>query len=89
MDTIIFKIDKKIKKKAQRRAKVGGFSLSDYYRHATRSLAEGATTIEMVSTSLNTKTKRELIKISSDIQIGKKLSPVFSSATETIKYLKK
>lgn len=90
MVTIIFKIDKKIKEKAQKQAKKGGFSLSDYYRRATYSLAEGERSMEIVDKpKLNAKTIRELIKISKDIKEGKNLSPTFSSVAEMKKYLSK
>lgn len=89
MDTIIFKVDKKIKEKAQKQAKKGGFSLSDYYRHATASLAEGECTVDIVERPrLNTKTIRELLKISEDIKKGRNLSPIFHNAEDAINYLK-
>lgn len=90
MDTVIFKIDKKLKEKAQKQAKKGGFSLSDYYRHATVSLAEGECTVDIVEKpKLNAKTIRELLKISKDIKEGKNLSPVFNNADDAINYLKR
>jgi len=90
MDTVIFKIDKKLKEKAQRQAKKGGFSLSDYYRHATVSLAEGDCTVDIVERpKLNAKTIRELLKISKDIKEGKNLSPAFHSVKEMKAYLEK
>ncbi|MFH0804018.1 MAG: hypothetical protein V1896_00230 [Candidatus Zambryskibacteria bacterium] len=90
MDTIIFKVDKKIKEKAQKQAKKGGFSLSDYYRHATVSLAEGDCTVDIVERPrLNAKTIRELLKISRDIKEGKNLSPVFHTVEEMKAYLGK
>ncbi|MEK7117056.1 MAG: hypothetical protein AAB837_02740 [Patescibacteria group bacterium] len=90
MDTIIFKVDKKIKEKAQKQAKKGGFSLSDYYRHATVSLAAGECTVEIVEKpKLNARTIRELLKISEDIKKGKNLSPVFHTVEEMRKYLEK
>ncbi len=89
MDTVIFKIDKKLKERAQKQAKKGGFSLSDYYRSVTIPLAEGKSKIGLVQEEqLNAKTVRELLKISKDIKEGKNLSPVFHNAKEAIDYLK-
>jgi hypothetical protein len=90
MDTIIFKIDKKLKEKAQKQAKKGGFSLSDYYRHATISLADGECTMEIVERpQLKEKVVHELLKISKEAREGKNLSPVFASVEEMKKYLSK
>jgi len=89
METVIFKIDGKLKEKAQRQAKKRGFSLSDYYRLVTIPLAEGETTVEIVNRpKLNTKTRRELIKMSRDAREGKNLSPAFYNAEDAINYLK-
>jgi hypothetical protein len=90
MDTIIFKIDKKLKVRAQKQAKKGGFSLSDYYRHATISLADGESTMEIVNRpQLKDSVICELLKISKDIKEGKNLSPTFTSVEEMKKYLDK
>lgn len=89
MDTVIFKVDKKLKERAQKQAKKGGFSLSEYYRHATVSLAEGDCTVDIIERpKLNARTIRELLKISEDIKKGRNLSPVFDNAEDAINYLK-
>jgi len=89
MDTIIFKIDRKLKEKAQKQAKKGGFSLSDYYRRATISLADGESTIEIVSRpKLKDKVIKELIKMSQDFKEGKNISPAFTNVEDAIAYLK-
>lgn len=90
MDTVIFKIDKKLKERAQKQAKNGGFSLSDYYRRATISLADGECTMEIVNRpQLKDSVVRELLKISKDAKEGKNLSPVFHTIEEMKKYLEK
>ena len=90
MDTVIFKIDKKLKAKAQKQAKKGGFSLSDYYRHATVSLAEGESVVGIIDRpKLKNKVIRELLKISKDIKEGKNISPTFTSVEEMKKFLEK
>lgn len=88
MDTVIFKIDKKLKERAQKQAKKGGFSLSDYYRHATISLAEGKSRISLVQEEkFNGKTAREIQQALNDIKKGKNLSPAFKTIAEMKEYL--
>ena len=90
MDTVIFKIDKKLKEKAQKQAKIGGFSLSDYYRRATISLADGKCTMEIVDRpQLKDKVVRELLRMSKDARESKNISPTFTSVEEMKKYLSK
>lgn len=90
MDTVIFKIDKKLKEKAQKQAKKGGFSLSDYYRRATISLADGESTVEIVTRpKLKDKVLRELLRMSQDFKEGKNISPAFTNIEDMKKYLNK
>lgn len=90
MDTVIFKIDKKLKEKAQKQAKKGGFSLSDYYRKATISLASGESTVEIVTRpQLKDSVVRELLKMSQDFKEGKNISPAFTNIEDMKKYLSK
>jgi hypothetical protein len=90
MDTIIFKIDKKLKEKAQKQAKKGGFSLTDYYRNVTVPLAEGKVTMGVIpqkEEKFNAKTAREMRQALKDIKEGKNLSPAFKTIEEMKKYL--
>ena len=69
---------------------MGGFSLSDYYRRATVSLADGECTMEIVNRpQLKDSVVRELLKISKDIKEGKNLSPRFKNVDEMKIYLEK
>lgn len=89
MDTVIFKIDKKLKEKAQKEAKKGGFSLSDYYRQATVSLVEGQSRVGFVQEEkFNAKTAREIRQALKEIKQGKGLSPGFDNVEDAINYLK-
>ncbi len=45
---IMFKIEDKLKKAAQKRAREEGITLSDFYKSATRSFIEGKMTIGMI-----------------------------------------
>lgn len=88
MDTVIFKIDKKLKERAQKQAKKGGFSLSDYYRSVTIPLAEGKSSIGLIQEEhFNAKTAREIRQALKDIKEGKNLSPAFKTVEEMKKYL--
>jgi hypothetical protein len=91
MDTIIFKIDKKLKEKAQRQAKKGGFSLTDYYKNMTIPLAEGKVTMGIIPTreeKFNAKTARELRQALKDIKKGKNIEGPFHSVEEFMKGLR-
>ncbi len=89
MDTVIFKIDKKLKQAAQKRAQIKGFSLTDFYKSATQSFVNNELDFGLIiRPQLKDKVVRELLKISKDIEKGKNLSPVFNNAEDAINYLK-
>lgn len=46
---IIFKIDEKLKKSAQKKAKEQGITLSRFYQSATKSFVEGRATVGMIT----------------------------------------
>lgn len=88
METINFKIDKKLKQAAVKTAKKKGFSLSDYYRSATVSLVDGKSSVGFVQEEkFNEKTAREIRRALKDIKEGKNLSPAFKTVEEMRKYL--
>jgi hypothetical protein len=90
MDTIIFKIDKSLKKAVQKRAYKEGFTISDVFNFAARSFARGDSNVEFVTRpQLNAKTRRELLRASKDIKEGKNLSPMFDNAKDAVAYLKR
>ena len=85
---VIFKIDKKLKDKAMRKAQHEGIALASVYKLATQAYIKGALDVQFAPPpSLNTKTRRELIKISQGIKEGKNLSPAFKTVEEMKKYL--
>lgn len=91
MDTVIFKIDKKLKIRAQKQAKKGGFSLTDYYRNMTIPLAEGKVTMGVIPKKeerFNTKTARELHQALKDIKKGKNIEGPFHSVEDFMKELR-
>ena len=90
MDTVIFKIDKKLKQAAQKRAQIKGFTLTDLYKSATLSFVNDEIDFGLViRPQLKDSVVRELLKISKEAKEGKNLSPTFSSVEEMKKYLSK
>ena len=86
---VIFTIDKGLKKEAMQKARSFGLSFSSVLNLATRAFVDGKVDIQMVETKpFNTKTAKKLTSILSDIEKGKNLSPMFSSAKDAILYLK-
>ena len=87
---VIFKIDKKIKEKAQRKAKNSGLTFSDILQMATYAYVRDSfePVLMRKEEKLNLKTQRELLKISNDIKQDKNLSPVFKNAKDAIAWLK-
>jgi antitoxin component of RelBE/YafQ-DinJ toxin-antitoxin module len=85
---VIFKIDKKLKDQAMKKAQKEGIAFASVLKLATQAYVKGSLDVELVPQErLNAKTRRELIKISKDIKEGKNLSPVFTSVEEMRKYL--
>lgn len=89
---IIFKIDKKLKDAAQKRARQEGIALSDLYQLTTRSFVKGDLSIGLVSKGEqlipNNRTTRLLREARKDIRMGKGLSPRFKDAKTAISYLR-
>ena len=87
---VIFRIDKKIKEQAQRKAKGSGLTFSDILQMATYAYARGdfEPVLMRKEEKLNAKTYRELVKISKDIKEGKNLVGPFNSSEEMIKSLR-
>ena len=85
---VIFKIDKKLKEKAMKKARGEGIAFASVLKLATQAYIKGNLDVELVGRpKLNEKTRRELLKISKDIKEGKNLSPAFGSAKAAIAYL--
>ncbi len=87
---VIFKIDKKIKEKAQKKARSNGTTFSDVLRMMSYKYTDG--TLEPVfevREELKPSVRKSLIRISEDFKKGKNLSPIFYSAKDAIAYLKK
>lgn len=87
---VIFKIDKKLKERAMRKARREGVAFASVLKFATRAFIEGQFNVGLVENEVfNVKTRRELIKISRDIREGKNLSPRLKTVEEIKNYLQK
>lgn len=86
---VIFKIDKKLKDQAMKKAQHEGIAFASVLKLATQAYINGKLDVELVpQEKLNAKTRRELIQISKDIKAGKNLSPTFNNVEAAIAYLK-
>jgi len=86
---VIFKIDKKLKERAMKRAENEGLPFASVLKLATKAYVEGDLTIGIVTKEeFNTKTRREIGKALKDIKKGKNLSPTFDNIRDAIRYLK-
>ena len=86
---VIFKVDKKLKEKAMKKAQNEGIAFSSVLKLATQAYVDGALSVQLVAQpKLNAKTRRELLKVSKEIREGKNLSPFFNNAQDAIAYLK-
>ena len=86
---VIFKIDKKLKDQAMKKAQGEGIALASVLKLATHAYVKGSLDVQLVAESkLNAKTRKELETALKDIKAGKNLSPAFNNIEDAIKYLK-
>ena len=86
---VIFKIEKKLKEQAMKKAQSKGIALASMLKFATKAFVEGRLDVGLVGTEIfNAKTRREMEKISRDIKLGKNLSPAFNNVKDAMAYLK-
>ena len=86
---VIFKIDKKLKDQAMRKAKDEGIAFSSVLKLATKAFVENQMNIGLVGEEVfNKKTRKILERELKDIKTGKNLSPAFNNAKDAINYLK-
>lgn len=85
---VIFKIDKKLKDQAMKKAQNEGIPFASVLKLATKAYVHGHLTLGLIgSEEFNAATKKELKTAQKDIAKGKNLSPSFTSADEAINYL--
>lgn len=86
---VIFKIDKKLKDKAMRKAQNQGLPLASVLKLATKAFVEGRLNVDLVGgEKFNPAARREIGEALEDIAAGKNLSPRFNSAKASLKYLR-
>lgn len=85
---VIFKIDRKLKDQAMKKAQNQGLPFASVLKMATKAFVDGDLTIGLVgSEKFNIATTKEIKAALKDIAKGKNLSPRFSSAKEAVQYL--
>ena len=85
---VIFKIDKKLKEQAMKKAQNEGIAFSSVLKLATQAYIKGNLDVELVAQPrLNEKTRKELTQVLKDIKSGKNLSPRFNNIKDAINYL--
>ncbi len=86
---VIFRIEKKIKEQAQRKAKGSGLTFSDILQMATYAYVKNdfEPVLMRKEERLNIKTRRELMKTSKDIKERKNLFGPFDSGEKMDKFL--
>ncbi len=86
---VIFKIDKKLKDLAMKKAQNEGLPFGAVLKLATKAFVDGTFDVGLISNeTFNPATAKSLKKALKDIENGKNLSRSFSSAKEAIAYLK-
>lgn len=85
---VIFKIDKKLKERAMKKAEHEGLPFASVLKFATKAYADGDFIIGVVAKeTFNAKTRRDIEKALKDIKKGKNLSPAFGNIKDAIRYL--
>ncbi len=85
---VIFKIDKKLKERAMKKAQEEGVPFTSVLKFATQAYVDGDLTVGLMgSESFNEKTRKELARSMKDIKAGRGLSPAFESVEDAIRYL--
>lgn len=87
---VIFKIDKKIKEQAQKKAKARGLTFSDVLKMASYQYVEGGfEPMLQRKEEFKPSIARMIKKSIAEIEAGKGLSPAFHTADEMYDYLEK
>lgn len=87
---IIFKVDKKLKDSAMRKAESEGVTISDVLKLSMKAFVDDEFKIGLIyEEKLKKNLEKELEKIDEDIKSSKNLSASFKDAKNAISYLKK
>lgn len=86
---VIFKLDKKLKDLAMKKAQHEGLPFGVVLKLATKAFVEGTLDIGIITNeSFNSSTSKKIAKAIADIKKKENLSPRFSSTKDAIAYLK-
>lgn len=86
---VIFKIDKKLKDKAMKKAQNEGIPFASILKLATKAFVENQFNVGFVAKEeLNPHARKMIERELRDIKDGKNMSPCFSNAKDSIAYLK-
>lgn len=84
-----FKIDRRLKERAMKKAENEGVTYSNILKMATAAYVKGKLNVQLVAEKeFNAKTRKEIEKAIKDVKAGRNLSPIFDSADEAVAYLK-
>ncbi len=87
---VIFKIDKKIKEQAQKKAKSRGTTFSNVLKMASYQFVEGDfEPVLRPREEFKPSVRRQILKSIADIKAGRNLSPAFNNADDAINYLER
>ena len=87
---VAFKMDKKLKEAAMKKAGENNITLSSFLKMAVSAFVEGQLKIGILGNEkLNKETEIELKRAQKDIKERKNLSPIFHNSKNAINYLKK
>lgn len=85
---VIFKIDKKLKDQAMKKAQSEGIAFASVLKMATKAFVDGDLRMGLVQEEkFNARTAREIKQALKDIKAGKHLSPTFKTVDEMMRYL--
>lgn len=85
---VIFKLDKKLKDQAMKKAQKEGLAFSSVLKIIIKSFVEGDLRLGLVhEEKFNTSTQKEVDRVLHDIKTGKNLSPRFTTVKKAIAYL--
>jgi hypothetical protein len=88
---VIFTVDKALKDRAMKKAKMEGIPFAVILKLATKSYVEGSLGVRLLEEDppLRSLAAQRLDHAVKDVRDGKQLSPTFSNAKDAIRFLKK
>jgi hypothetical protein len=86
---VIFKVDKKLKDKAMKKAQNEGFPFAVVLKFATKAFVDGDFDLGLVfNEEFNSHTRKTVVKALKESKSGKNISPRFTNIQKAIAHLK-